>query len=175
MATYEAAGPTQQMVPALEWRDTKRYAWLLGAIIPMVPVMAWGLVELTGLDAFWFFGPLFVFGVIPLIDLLAGIDPNNPPDEVIEQLENDRYYRWVTYAFIPLQYVVFIWTAWMLGQPQYDWVDKLGMAHTVAETDWHGNYVLSSQVWSTARDLARLGLFWSQDGVWAGQRLLPAG
>ncbi len=51
----------------------------------------------------------------------------------------------------------------------------LGMAHTVAETDWHGNYILSSQVWSTARDLARLGLFWSQDGVWQGKRLLPAG
>ena len=51
----------------------------------------------------------------------------------------------------------------------------LGMAHTVAETDWHGNYILSSQVWSTARDLARLGLFWAQDGVWQGKRLLPAG
>ncbi|SFR87922.1 serine hydrolase domain-containing protein [Sphingomonas jatrophae] len=51
----------------------------------------------------------------------------------------------------------------------------LGMAHTVAETDWHGNYILSSQVWSTARDLARLGLFWLQDGVWAGKRLLPKG
>lgn len=67
-----------------------------------------------------------------------------------------------------------------IGEDRYrtwpsDLFDKLGMAHTVAETDWHGNYVLSSQVWSTARDLARLGLFWSQDGVWAGQRLLPAG
>jgi CubicO group peptidase (beta-lactamase class C family) len=51
----------------------------------------------------------------------------------------------------------------------------LGMSHTVAETDWHGNYILSSQVWSTGRDLARLGLFWSQDGVWAGKRLLPEG
>jgi CubicO group peptidase (beta-lactamase class C family) len=51
----------------------------------------------------------------------------------------------------------------------------LGMSHTVAEADWHGNYILSSQVWSTARDLARLGLFWSQDGVWAGKRLLPVG
>ena len=51
----------------------------------------------------------------------------------------------------------------------------LGMSHTVAETDWHGNYILSSQVWSTARDLARLGLFWSQDGVWQGKRLLRAG
>ncbi|WP_097064260.1 serine hydrolase domain-containing protein [Sphingomonas guangdongensis] len=52
---------------------------------------------------------------------------------------------------------------------------KLGMTHTVAETDWRGNFMLSSQVWSTARDLARFGLFLAADGVWAGERLLPTG
>ncbi len=114
-----------------EWRDTKRYAWVLGAVIPLIPFAAWGLVEATGLSMFWYFGPLFVFGVIPLVDLLVGIDPNNPPDEVIERLENDRYYRWVTYAFIPMQYLAFIWTAWMLGQPQYSVGDKIGMALTI--------------------------------------------
>jgi CubicO group peptidase (beta-lactamase class C family) len=51
----------------------------------------------------------------------------------------------------------------------------LGMTRTVAETDWQGNFILSSQVWSTARDLARLGLFWLQDGVWEGRRILPEG
>ncbi|UZK70749.1 beta-lactamase family protein [Sphingomonas sp. S1-29] len=51
----------------------------------------------------------------------------------------------------------------------------LGMTHTVAEQDWRGNFILSSQVWSTARDLARLGEFWRADGVWQGKRLLPEG
>lgn len=51
----------------------------------------------------------------------------------------------------------------------------LGMTHTVAEADWQGNFILSSAVWTTARDLARLGQFWMQDGVWQGKRLLPAG
>lgn len=47
------------------------------------------------------------------------------------------------------------------------------MNHTVAETDWRGNYILSSQVWTTARDLARLGLLYLAEGMWNGERLLP--
>jgi len=51
--------------------------------------------------------------------------------------------------------------------------DPLGMTHTVAETDWRGNYVSSSQMWTSARDLARFGLLYLNGGVWNGQRLLP--
>ena len=69
---------------------------------------------------------------------------------------------------------------WAVGPERYPNVvphlfEQLGMRHTVAEVDPRGNYILSSQVWSTARDLARLGQFWLQDGVWQGQRLMPAG
>ncbi len=49
----------------------------------------------------------------------------------------------------------------------------LGMTHTTPETDWNGDFVMSSQVWTTARDLGRLGLLYLADGQWDGQQLLP--
>lgn len=52
---------------------------------------------------------------------------------------------------------------------------RLGMYDTWAETDWRGNYMLSSQVWTTARDLARFGRLYLNDGVIDGERILPEG
>jgi len=52
--------------------------------------------------------------------------------------------------------------------------NRIGMRHTVFETDWRGNYVASSAAWTTARDLARLGMLWLNDGMWGGERILPA-
>ncbi|MDH5821849.1 serine hydrolase [Luteimonas sp. RD2P54] len=62
-----------------------------------------------------------------------------------------------------------------LSRPYTDLFWPLGMTRTHAETDWQGGFVLSSQVWSTARDLARFGLLHQHDGVFAGRRLLPEG
>jgi CubicO group peptidase (beta-lactamase class C family) len=51
--------------------------------------------------------------------------------------------------------------------------DRIGMTRSFAEHDKDGDYILSSQVWTTARDLARLGLLYQNDGLWDGKRLLP--
>ena len=57
--------------------------------------------------------------IVPAIDLVAGLDRSNPPDDVIEALENDRYYRWITYLFLPIQYVGFVGAMYLIveGDP----------------------------------------------------------
>ncbi len=63
-----------------------------------------GSSQLTGLGVFWFYGPVLVFAIFPLLDLAIGMDARNPPDSVIKWLEQDRYYRWCTYLYLPIQY-----------------------------------------------------------------------
>ncbi len=51
----------------------------------------------------------------------------------------------------------------------------IGMNRTVMEADHAGNLIGSSQVYTTPRDLARLGLLLLNKGVWNGNRILPNG
>ncbi|KPF64499.1 serine hydrolase domain-containing protein [Porphyrobacter sp. AAP60] len=62
------------------------------------------------------------------------------------------------------------------AHPPAEFFAKIGMNRTVAETDWQGNYILSSQVWTTAGDLAKFGQLYLNDGkLPSGERILPEG
>jgi alkane 1-monooxygenase len=122
---------THGLAPA-RWRDPKRYLWLLGLFVPTLPFLAWGLVEITGLGIFWFYGPMLVFGIFPLADLLVGVDAQNPPDSAIKWLEQDRYYRWCTYLYLPIQYAGLVFACWLWTSGKLSTVDDIGLALTVA-------------------------------------------
>ncbi len=50
--------------------------------------------------------------------------------------------------------------------------DRIGMRNTLPSTDRFGDFIFSSQVYTTARDLARFGLLYAQGGTWQGERLI---
>jgi alkane 1-monooxygenase len=123
--------PDVELSPAA-WTDPKRYAWLLGLIVPSLPFLAWAGVESTGLGAFWFFGPFLVYAIFPILDILVGVDAENPPDSVVKWLEQDRYYRWCTYVFIPVQYAGLVFACWLWADGGLSTVDSIGLALTMA-------------------------------------------
>jgi alkane 1-monooxygenase len=129
------------------WRDKKRRLWLLGLVAPtalfVVLPLIWALNRLgwqAGSQALLWVGPILVYVLLPILDLRFGPDGQNPPDEVMERLENDKYYRYCTYIYIPFQYLsvvtgAYLFTASDLSWLGYDgalsWAGKLGVALSV--------------------------------------------
>jgi CubicO group peptidase (beta-lactamase class C family) len=57
--------------------------------------------------------------------------------------------------------------------PRRTLFDRIGMRNTVAGMDRFGHYVLSSQVYTNARDLGRFGLLYLHRGRWNGEQVIP--
>ncbi len=128
----QLAGRARTVGERPAWRDGKRYLWLIGAAVPLFLFLGWGLVNLTGLGVFWWIGPIFIYLLIPLMDLAFGADSTNPPEDVVAWLEQDRYYRWVTYAFLPVQFIAMFTGFWLMTRHGgLAVVDRLGIAFTL--------------------------------------------
>ena len=56
--------------------------------------------------------------------------------------------------------------------PRKALLDKIGMRSTFLSTDRFGDFVLSSQVYTNARDLARFGLLYLNNGQWDGEQII---
>ena len=62
-----------------------------------------------------------------------------------------------------------------LSFPQRALFDRIGVRTMVLETDPTGNFLMQGYELASARDWARLGNLYLQDGVWGGERILPEG
>jgi len=74
---------------------------------------------------------MFAFGIMPALDTLIGKDTTSPPDSVLKWLEQDRYYRWCTYAYLPLQFTSLVLACWLWSSGGLSVVEQLGLALTV--------------------------------------------
>ncbi|MEN1704409.1 MAG: serine hydrolase [Planctomycetota bacterium] len=56
--------------------------------------------------------------------------------------------------------------------PRSALLERIGMCSTLLSTDRFGDFILSSQVYTNARDLARFGLLYLNGGRWHGEQVI---
>lgn len=112
MKAYLATGPDGQ---ATHYVDRKRYLWLSSVLFPLQPFIGIGLHAATGQEGWLLLPILLSYGVLTAADWLVGEDQTNPPEAFVAQLENDRYYRWLTYSVVPLHFLALVGAAGWAG------------------------------------------------------------
>lgn len=81
----------------------------------------------------------------------------NPPDTMLavravrEAVNNDKVF-------------------WAMPFTELFW--KIGMTRTTPSSDWNGDFLMSGQTYSTARDFARFGLLFLNEGKWNGEQIV---
>ena len=103
------------------YRDRKRAWWSLSVLYPLMPFTGIAAHAASGWQIALALPLLISYGLMPLLDALIGEDLSNPPEEVVAQLEADRYYRWLTWATVPLHFVALIGCAWWVGTQALSW------------------------------------------------------
>lgn len=83
------------------WKKVKKYTYLIVFVVPVLVVLG---VRYGGVAAY--LTPFVAFVLIPLLDLLVGEDRVNYTPEEEKAMDGERYYRLVTYAFVPAYWAV---------------------------------------------------------------------
>jgi len=88
---------TCNTLPATQYKDPKKYLWLLSVIAPFAAPLGPIMYLYTGHTQWlWVFLAFFYLG-LPVLDFVFGEDKQNPPEQAVPQLENTTYYRVITY------------------------------------------------------------------------------
>lgn len=108
--------------------DRKRMLWLMSVLYPLLPLPGIALHATTG-NELWLLLPLLLnFGLGPILDWIIGEDRNNPPEALVMQVDQDHYYRRLTYATVPLHFLTLITAAWYAGTQDLSFAGLAGLA-----------------------------------------------
>ena len=112
MTTYSLDHPDKGLIT---YTDKKRYLWLISVLMPAFPLTSVAIFYQTGLE--WTLGLSLAISylIIPFMDYLIGSDENNPPEELVPQLEADKYYRILTMLTVPMHFIVLSIMAYVVG------------------------------------------------------------
>lgn len=123
--------PARAASPSTPYRDHKRYLWLCSPGVCVFLYTALFGYERTGNWLFLAIPFIVAHILFPIADSLLGEDKANPPPEAFASLEQDSYYTYVVWLFVPLQYIGFFWAMDIVGRGGLPLLHWLCLAHAV--------------------------------------------
>lgn len=112
MTTYTLDHPEKGKI---QFKDKKRHLWWGAVLFAAMPLLViWIYMEYK--NPWILLAPFVVSYVfVPIVDYLIGTDRTNPPEELVPQLDQDNYYRYLLYAAIPIHFAVVIASAYVVA------------------------------------------------------------
>ncbi|MDZ4051055.1 MAG: alkane 1-monooxygenase [Limnobacter sp.] len=121
---------TSNTMPATQYKDPKKYLWLLSVIAPFAAPLGPIMYLYTGHTQWlWVFLAFFYLG-LPVLDFVFGEDKQNPPEQAVPELENTTYYRVITYLLVPIITFGFLFNVVFLATHDLHWLHWLAVAIT---------------------------------------------
>ena len=103
------------------YSDSKRYLWFFSFALALVTPLTVAAYFWTGSVLTVLIPTIYMYVFIPLFDLIVGEDLNNPPEEVVEAMAADPFYRILLHAAVPVFYASFFVAAWFVGTQDLPW------------------------------------------------------
>ena len=119
MKGYTAVLPSGE---AISYVDHKRWFWILSVLFPLLPFVGIALHWQKGGELWLLFPLLINYVIVPAVDMVLGEDRNNPPEEFAHQLNQDLYYRRLTFITVPMHFITLFGCAWYASTQDLSWL-----------------------------------------------------
>jgi alkane 1-monooxygenase len=122
----------------IEWTDRRRHLWLVALVLPMLPLAGLAGWALSASEGWLWLTPAVVYGLVPTLDWWLGEDRNNPPEAMVPALDQDRWYRWLTWLVVPAAWLTVAVAAWIAVRGDLSLFGWLGLAVSAGWTSGAG-------------------------------------
>jgi len=92
----------------------KKMLWIFSTLLPLVGLTGMVLYQQFNESLMLFVPLLFIYLVIPLLDLVFSKDESNPSIEQVVELEKSKFYDWILYLMLPVYFFVFFYTIYFM-------------------------------------------------------------
>lgn len=122
---------TIRSIAVESYKDPKRLLWMVSPLIPVMAIAYIAAAHFAGIPSLYWLFPFVIYVFMPIADWIVGVNTSSPPESALSQLDNDPYYRFLIYAFVPGQFAVTLFGAWIFATGSLTMWGMAGVALTV--------------------------------------------